>query len=223
MSQLQIANIRVSLLPVITIIVSIATILLNYLLYIIKGNFSIKSLPSFSETATFYPMSKIFAAGISSFAFLFFINGQIFCDYIHIKNYSNSKFFNLTPIISIFFTLTCCINKKEHPNIHGCCSCTSFFFMLIYAIFCYRTLSANGALQFKFIRFSIIIIGIISTIIIIITAPYTNLPQIHVVHAIVEYFMVFGLLIFFGLWYFDFKNIKIVLCIKHDVDHNKYE
>lgn len=210
----KIAGFQASFLPIITIIVSMLTVVINYFLYIKQGHFSINSLPSFSQTATFYPMSKIFAAGISLFSFLFFLNGQLFCDYININNFSKSNFLHLPPIISLLFTLTGCINKSEHPNIHGCFSCSSFFSLLIYAIFTYRTLNQNKVLQHKTIRFSIIVIGILSTIIIIFTAPYTNSSKIHVVHAVVEYFMVFGLFVFFGLWYFDFKHIHINLYIE---------
>lgn len=213
-NQYKIVKFSAPLLPIITIVVIFFTLLLNYVLYCIQGRFSISSLPTFSETAMFYPMSKIFAVGVSGFAFLFFFDGELFCDYMSLNNYPKSKFMRFfPPIVSILFTITCCVNKSEHPNIHGCFSCISFFTLLIFAIWTFYALKKQNILRNKILRFSLIIIGIISTIGIIVTAPLTKFQYISIIQAVIEYVMVLALLIFFGLWFFDFKRIEIDFCV----------
>ena len=101
------------------------------------------------------------------------------------------------------------MNKSEHPNIHGLSSCKSFFCLLIFAFCSNQTLNQNRVIQFKFIRFFILIIGVISTIIIVITSPYINSPGIHVVKAIVEYVMELSLFVFFFLDY-GILNLNIL-------------
>lgn len=217
-NQFKIVNFSISLLPIITIAVIFVTITINYILYCIQGRFSINSLPTFSETAMFYPMSKIFAVGVSAFAFLFFFDSEIFCDCMSLNNYSKSKFMRfLPPIVSILFTITCCVNKSEHPNIHGCFSCVSFFTLLIFAIWTFCALKKQNILRFKLLRLSLIIVGIISTIGIILTAPFTKLHYISIIQAVIEYAMVLSLLIFFGLWFSDFKRIDIDFCVVRTV------
>lgn len=216
-NQFKIIHFSVSLLPIVTIIVALSTLLLNYILYIIQGRFSINSLPTFSETAMFYPMSKIFAVGISLFAFLFFFDGQIFCDYLSLNNYTKAKFIRiLPPIISILFTITCCVNKSEHPNVHGCFSCASFFMLLMFTVWSYQALKRLNILRYKLLRLTLIIIGILSTIGIIITAPFKNY-YVSIIQAIIEYIMAITLFIFFGLWFSDFKRIEIEFCVMRSV------
>lgn len=217
-NQFKVVKFSVSILPIITILIIFFTLLLNYILYCIQGRFSLSTLPTFSETAMFFPMSRIFAVGVSGFAFLFFFDGEIFCDFMFLNNYSKSKVMRFVPpLVSILLTITCCVNKSEHPNIHGCFSCVSFFSLLLFAIWTILALKKQNILRFKILRYSLAIIGIISTIGIIVTAPFKKYQFISVIQAVIEYVMVLALLIFFGLWFSDFKRIDIDFCVARNV------
>lgn len=197
-------NYSISWIPFVTMAVALITFLYTFVDFIYRNGFVIDSLPTLSEASSTYPISKIFAVGISCFAVLFYFSGTFFIDFLSFHNYSKSQFMRIyLPIISIFFIIMSCVKKNEQLNIHKCFLSLSFLTIFIFGIWSFLALKKISMLRYTKLRLILLILGTICSILLSIFVMFTESKTISTLEAVVEYIMIICLVLYYGLWSFD--------------------
>lgn len=208
------SEIKISWLPLLEVVLALGTCSTTYSLYLHLGYFKTDEWPTISETAREYPMSKIFAIGISVFAFIFIFLAFLMHDLLELYGCEKSKYFKFIPLLcSVFLTSMSCCTLNDHPFVHGTLSITAFVLCMIFAGFIHFYQLKAQILKWKMLKTIILTMICLTTVLLGTLTMIDETKVINCAKAVIEYVLFACLLFYFGSWTKDVDLFKLSFCI----------
>lgn len=197
-------------LPIAIAIIFSATIIIVYS-YGNKEDF----WPTISIASSSFPMSRVFAVGMSLGFFLNFFYFNFLINFLELSGYNCNTLLKIIPYFStLSFILMSCFGVKDDEVIHSLFACLGFFSLLIFSYWNYRAHKKLGILRYKRAKeiLHIIVLVMFIPMVILSLMPLERKKKFgKVIHSVSENSTVLFLLIALILLLPELRSLKVRL------------
>lgn len=214
-SELQ-CDINLSWIPPAALIVAAVTCISSYAMFVGFGYFDDEHLPTFSETARYYPMTRVFAIGFAIFSVLFFVGGEMMCELLKLDNVEHYRIYKVVPAIgSALAVAMSSVGLSDQSDLHGTFAVAMFVVMLGFCIFIYVSQKRNNAVMYGTMKLVLLVISSLMLLVVAVLAPIEEEgPVMSYVKAASEYVLAISLFLCIGVWKSDLSFLQLTLVVE---------